>query len=436
MRWPRLIVKRAASCVGLMTFALNVPPVHAQQAVPIRELQTTNAAASSRFGSILNVREIANGRVLVNDGRRRQLLVLDARLATQSVVLDSLSDGGQYYGAYAAPLIPYRGDSTLFPDATARTLVLIDQDGKFARVVSPPKTRDLSFYLVRWQAGSDPGGNLLYKSEYGRENVVGSIVEWIPERSDSSPIVRASFDKRTVEPVASLKVQPFNGYTYSRDANGNIIVDASGRRVPVITVKPLYTIDEWSVLSDGSVAIVRGHDYHVDIIRPDGTRLSAPKLPFDFRYLTAEDKQKLVDSARTAESNRRTEITKTARVRTVGGSGGRGGGGGSAPTEGPVLPHYEFQPASEMGDYYPPIRADATKPDADGNLWILPTTSAQSRAGELVYDVVSNTGTMIERVRLPLGRSIAGFGKGGVVYLMSRNADDSWSLERTRVVRP
>ena len=83
-----------------------------------------------------------------------------------------------------------------------------------------------------------------------------------------------------------------------------------------------------------------------------------------------------------------------------------------------------------------PLRTEAVKADADGNLWILPTTSAQSKHGELVYDVVNNRGVLTHRVRMPLERSIAGFGKGGVVYLMYRDADPKigWTLERTNIV--
>jgi hypothetical protein len=68
-------------------------------------------------------------------------------------------------------------------------------------------------------------------------------------------------------------------------------------------------------------------------------------------------------------------------------------------------------------------------------VWILPTSSAQSKAGELVYDVVNNRGELTHRVRLPLGRSISGFGHNGVVYLMQRDAAGAgWFLERTRIL--
>jgi hypothetical protein len=64
-------------------------------------------------------------------------------------------------------------------------------------------------------------------------------------------------------------------------------------------------------------------------------------------------------------------------------------------------------------------------------VWILPRTSTLSRRGELVYDVVNAKGELFQRVRLPLGRALAGFGRGGVVYLTSGDMKNGYYLERT-----
>lgn len=87
----------------------------------------------------------------------------------------------------------------------------------------------------------------------------------------------------------------------------------------------------------------------------------------------------------------------------------------------------------EIADYYPAIRLGAAMADLDGNLWILPTTSTQSKAGELVYDVVNAKGQLSFRLRVPKGRSIAGFGRNGVLYLM-RQDGNGWLLERTKII--
>ena len=90
-------------------------------------------------------------------------------------------------------------------------------------------------------------------------------------------------------------------------------------------------------------------------------------------------------------------------------------------------------PLSEIPDYFPPIHRNTAGPDLDGNLWVLTTTTAQSLHGELVYDVLNPARGLFERVRMPIGRSIAGFGRGGVVYLQSGDRAGGFTLERVKV---
>src|SRR6185295_10205649 len=71
--------------------------------------------------------------------------------------------------------------------------------------------------------------------------------------------------------------------------------------------------DDWAVLSDGSIAFVRGHDYHIDWIRPDGAMASSAKLPFDWQRLAEESK---------------TEADMAARLAPLPMYGTRRGGGG------------------------------------------------------------------------------------------------------------
>jgi len=69
--------------------------------------------------------------------------------------------------------------------------------------------------------------------------------------------------------------------------------------------------------------------------------------------------------------------------------------------------------------------------DADGNVWVLPSTSSQSGGG-LLYDVINRRGEVFQRVRIPAGRALEGFGAGGVVYLTYRDASGQ-HVERARV---
>ncbi|HYW32234.1 MAG TPA: hypothetical protein VE869_12055 [Gemmatimonas sp.] len=428
------------------TLCVSTTVAHAQHAaIPVRDISTPDARSASRFGTILGVRQLAGGKLLVNDGTRRQLLLLDSALGNPSIVLDSVAVGGTSYGPRAAPIIPFYGDSTLFVDGASLSLLVIDPNGRTVRVMSAPKPSDLR-YLAGGTSGVDARNNLVYRG--GLQVNRGGVANGAPvQLPDSAPIVRANFDTRQVDTIGQARID--NG------TRTKVTTDANGRLTPVTTINPAPIYDDWTVLSDGTIAFVRGQDYHVDWIRPDGSRFSSPKMPFDWRRLTDDDKQKLIDSARTARersglnSSGATGATgatgasagnggiTAVRSATVGGGVGGGvtiGGGGPSSTsfafnDAKVV----FVPLSEMPDYYPALRAGAAKADVDGNLWILPTTSAQSKAGELVYDVVNSTGTLFQRVRLPRGRSIAGFGRGGVVYLMYKDGDAGWAIERVKV---
>ena len=57
-------------------------------------------------------------------------------------------------------------------------------------------------------------------------------------------------------------------------------------------------------------------------------------------------------------------------------------------------------------------------------------TRAGSIAGP-IYDVVNRKGELVDRVQVSSGRTIVGFGKGGVVYMMARDDKGAW-LERTK----
>ena len=48
---------------------------------------------------------------------------------------------------------------------------------------------------------------------------------------------------------------------------------------PAQVVNPLPVGNEWVLLPDGAIAIVRGQDYRIDWLAPDGKIMSSPKMP-------------------------------------------------------------------------------------------------------------------------------------------------------------
>src|SRR6185436_760681 len=93
-----------------------------------------------------------------------------------------------------------------------------------------------------------------------------------PTPPDSAALVRVDLATRKLDTLLWIKV-PQPKIDVQRDADGRI--------TGVNTVmNPLPQADDWAMLPDGTVAAVRGRDYHVDWVAPDGEKSSTGKIPF------------------------------------------------------------------------------------------------------------------------------------------------------------
>jgi len=114
-----------------------------------------------------------------------------------------------------------------------------------------------------------------------------------------------------------------------------------------------------------------------------------------------------------------------------------GAGDGAARAAGPAagasmqLPPLTMIPASELPDYRPAFTSGSARGDLDGNLWVR-TTSPVGNNGP-VYFVINRKAEVIDRVQLPAGRLVAGFGPNGMIYLAVRDADGNARLERATI---
>jgi hypothetical protein len=111
----------------------------------------------------------------------------------------------------------------------------------------------------------------------------------------------------------------------------------------------------------------------------------------------------------------------------VGGAAGMAGAErmiSSGGAGGPNMPAPEYVLPSELPDYAPPFASGAVRADEDGNLWIL-SRPAKVVDGGPIYDVVNKSG-LVDRVQIPKGMTLAGFGKGGIVYLITRESGQAY----------
>jgi hypothetical protein len=303
----------------LLILALATPL--AAQAPAVHLIAAPDAQSRQQFGTVAAVRALPGGKVLVNDIGKRQLTLLDPSLQNPTIVADSAAGQANSYGTNGGGIIPYVADSTFFVDPAGLSMFVIDPSGKIARVGSVPRSQDARSLASNLSGtpGLDAKGRLVYRGGITINRLQGAapggarggapgaggangLPFAFPEFPDSSALLRLDLATRKVDTAAWVRIpktkmnmtQTERGMTMSSLAN------------------PLPTVDDWAVLADGSLAIVRGQDYHVDIISADGAVHSGAKLPYDWERLSDEGKIALIDSAKKAAEAQRAAIASGA----------------------------------------------------------------------------------------------------------------------------
>jgi hypothetical protein len=425
----------------LLLLAATATVSGAQQRPPIRQIGAVTAKTAETFKNVTGVRALSSGAVLVNEPGARRVLMFDPQLGKFTVVADSTSATANAYGGTFGSLIAYRGDSTIFVDPSSVSMLVIDPSGKVARVLAIPRAEDAMMLGGGLGNGAfDAAGKLVYRTgarmNFRGDSRPGSGMPAIPDPPDSAFVVRVDLATRKVDTVGVIRT-PKTKMEMKTDDKGNMSITS--------TINPLPTVDEWAVTADGAVAFIRGKDYHVDFVNPDGTRVSASKIPFEWQRMTEEDKVAFIDSLKAA----RTRLGSNAPSPVISGAPPAGGGGGGAPqvqifmgtgggqggpvrtTAGGGASQMNFIPASDLPDYKPPFFAGSVRADTEGNLWIrtIPTSGV---AGGPVYDVIDRKGVLVDRVQIPANRTIAAFGPGGAVYLLNREGATA-TLEKATI---
>lgn len=436
-------MKKRFFCSALMLVAVAGSVGTAQQRPAIRQLGAITAKSTERVTNVVNARALSNGAILVNDMFARRVLMFDPQLSTFKVVADSTGATGNAYGGRMGSLFAYRGDSSIFADPMSVSMLIVDPAGKIARVVAIPRAEDANAIgSPTGNASFDPAGRIIYRSTAirfgggpGGRMIVGGgtpgAAPRIPDPPDSAFVLRVDLATRKVDTVGVIRT-PKIKFNMTTDDRGGMNLSSM--------INPLPTVDEWVVTPDGAIAFVRGRDYHVDWVNPDGTKVSSAKIPFDWKRMTEEDKVAFIDSVKAARERQGANAPGLAGILGGGGGGapnvqiniqgGPPGGAGGGPRGAPQAT-FAFIPANELPDYQPPFFAGSVRADNDGNLWVrtIPTSAI---AGGPVYDVINRKGELVDRVQIPVGRTIIGFGANGAVYLMNRDGATA-TLEKASI---
>jgi hypothetical protein len=424
---------RSKNALALLVLATSAAA--AQQRPAARPLGAVLATSTEALGALSAVRELPGGKLLVNDPVRKRVLLMDSTLAVLGVVADSTTSAASY-GTRPGGLIAYRGDSTLFVDPSSLSMLVIDPAGRIARVMAAPRPNDVGFLVggPLGNPGFDAQGRLVYRTlnrNFGGPGPQPGQPFTPPPQPDSAPIIRFDLATRKLDTAAFIKTLKIRM---------NMLQTERGISM-TNTIDPIPVVDDWAVLPDGGIALVRGRDYHVDYVDADGTRRSGGKIPFDWQRLSDDAKTALIDSTRKAMEAQRAAgggpggggppggaaaITGGGGGMVVTVTGGPGGVqtqvGGPPPAGGAItLPPLAFVTPSELADYRPAFAGGSTRADAEGRLWVR-TIPVRPLTGGAEYDVIDRDGKLVDRVAIPKGTTIIGFGPKGIVYLGVRDA--------------
>jgi hypothetical protein len=425
----------------MLAHMLRGGPIHAQQRVPVRALGPVSAVTSAGvLSSVTAVLPFRNGNVLVHDIVRRQVVLFGRDLSSATVVSDTSLACEVPYGQGIGGLIPWGADSALLIDPRSLTMVVLDSQGRSARVMAVPSPRD-AYAMIGGPFGTpafDREGRLIFRglaSSRSEEQELALDSSRTAAFVDSAPVLRVDLRTRQRDTLTRVAI-PRQRVTMHANRDGRY-------NAASLLSNPLTPVDDWVLLSDGKLAVVRGRDYHVEILDPTGAWKVLPRVPFPWERLDDESKQFVLDSVRREATRARAllqeQVARDARVAAAANWAGLGvaaishisypSGRSGPPKVDWIVPQPQYVAAGRLPDYRPAFRLGALRSDPDGNLWV--RTTARS-AGGTIYDVVDADGRLVDRVQVPFGRIIAGFGREGTVFLGVLDQDGA-RMERASI---
>ena len=289
--------------------AVAQPPATLVLPAPDRTLQVD-------FTQIRGVRELADGRVIISDRLDRGVVVADFTRHTTTPIGRTGSGPAEY--RLPTVLSPMPGDSTMLSDEGNQRMAVIGPDLRIHR----------TFNLMLPGIGVPLGARGV--DHQGR--FILQIPGWVLEHAGDTVVV-VRFDPRTqrVDTLARVK-----GSTPRRNT-----------QIPGLPYVIFAAQDIWNLTSDGRVAVVRSSDYHVDWRDADGRVTSGPRIPFERRPVTMDDR-----------------IAHVRRFMQNSSISGRNGDGGLSPLPAEMLEEKSIRDAAETQEHaevHPPFTEAAVR---------------------------------------------------------------------------
>jgi len=353
-----------------------------------RRLTAVPVKVTAELATVSGARELKDGRILISDARRAAVYLIDPKSGTTQQI--GSAGGGELQ--YAQPGGFYAG--------VADTVYLLDRGQARVSVISPTGaivgTRSIRRKGVSGSSDADldlqqvDSRGLSYFTDRGlRLNAAlgGTAV-------DSAPLIRFDASRQHYDTIALLR-QAQKKVTQA-DEHMQITREIHGT-----------PRDGWGMAADGSVAVVRASPYRIDWYSPSGKVSHGPTVAFEPIPYTAEDKAAV--SSATSKS---------------------------APRAGIVDADGNEKKLSSAGveDSFAPTKAafDPTNiiVSSEGQVWV--PRNQRFGVKTVLYDVFDRQGQRIDRVELPAGSRVIGFGSSSV-YVVERDEKGTPSLRKYKL---
>ena len=379
-----------------VSFGLTATTLSAQAGAPIRDLPKPVKEIDDPFSLIVASKEYRPGQLLVSDGVEGQVSLVDFTKGTKTNLGRKGAGPGEY--TVAAAFFRVAGD----------TIWILDGAGAAARIVSfspdlkPGTTFALQLFnaqdttIVQGSMFGDTRGRIYSTAMKFRASASGVAVPdsmdlvWFDPRSASRGSTRTLIGKVRTPSTGKQDIQTQGGH------------------IKVSTPFPgMVPADAWAVFPDGRVAIVRGANYRVEFILPDGSKPAPTNIEYERYKLSEADKQAEMDDVRKRITQQMGMMKKLMPAN--------------------ITMDISVTPPPSWPAEYPPLALLSVLPAPNGELWVRRATPV--KLDHERWDVIDKAGKVVARWRLPSKTTIVAIGTGSL-YTARTDEDDLRYVQR------
>lgn len=258
----------------VVTFSCFFPAVVSNLSAQSRGLGAPVSELGELSGSVWQVRELRDGRVIIAQSGDSPLVVVDSAFRSVKTVGRRGAGPGEYFVPSA---IFETGDTIWVVDGSTRRLTSLTKDLKLLASVSLQTVFSRDGLAWSVPLGMDASGRFLVKTKHLRDlarfaqNQDSTTLYWLdPKIQGATPVAR-------LHQVPIYSVRRFQ-VTPSKDTIASLAID------------PFTADDAAALTGDGRAVVLRASPYRLEWPRVDGKAVIGPTVPHEKIKITDADR--------------------------------------------------------------------------------------------------------------------------------------------------